>query len=154
MNSKLTISLPLRETRFPCKPLPSDCQISGQVTFFFRNPWMFTMLDDFSKLFDTISFCRWELQIYKIVNWHTSQYSRKINGNILLTCYRHCVLVIRVPGYRFKGPGFESKRCRILWDIVCWAGSTQIGENKWGATWKKKWQPQTRKLRLTTIGIR
>jgi hypothetical protein len=29
-----------------------------------------------------------------------------------------CGLVVRVPGYRSRGPGFDSRRCQIFWDVV------------------------------------
>jgi hypothetical protein len=29
-----------------------------------------------------------------------------------------CDLVVRVPGYRSKGPGFDSRRYHIIWEIV------------------------------------
>jgi hypothetical protein len=32
--------------------------------------------------------------------------------------YRLCGLVVRVPGYRFRGPGFDSQRCQIFWEVV------------------------------------
>jgi hypothetical protein len=31
---------------------------------------------------------------------------------------RLCGLVVRVPGYRSRGPGFESRRHQIFWEIV------------------------------------
>jgi hypothetical protein len=31
---------------------------------------------------------------------------------------RLCGLVVRVPGYRSKGPGFDSRRCQIFWEVV------------------------------------
>jgi hypothetical protein len=32
--------------------------------------------------------------------------------------YRLCGLVVRVPGYRSKGPGFDSRRYQILGEVV------------------------------------
>jgi hypothetical protein len=29
-----------------------------------------------------------------------------------------CGLVIRVPGYKSRGPGFDSRRCQIFWEVV------------------------------------
>jgi hypothetical protein len=40
--------------------------------------------------------------------------------------YRLCGLVVRVPGYRSRGPGFDSQRYQIFWEIVV------------KDTWKKK----------------
>jgi hypothetical protein len=31
---------------------------------------------------------------------------------------RLCVLVVRVPGYRSRGPGFDSRRHQIFWEVV------------------------------------
>jgi hypothetical protein len=31
---------------------------------------------------------------------------------------RLCGLVVRVPGYRFRGPGFDSRRCQIFWEVM------------------------------------
>jgi hypothetical protein len=31
---------------------------------------------------------------------------------------RLCGLVVRVPGYRSTGPGFDSQRCKIFWEVV------------------------------------
>jgi hypothetical protein len=32
--------------------------------------------------------------------------------------YRLCGLVVRVPGYRFRGPGFDCRRYQIFWEVV------------------------------------
>jgi hypothetical protein len=39
---------------------------------------------------------------------------------ILLLVYldRLCGLVVRVPGYRFRRPGFDSRRYKIFWGVV------------------------------------
>jgi hypothetical protein len=32
--------------------------------------------------------------------------------------YRLCSLVVRVPGYRSRNPGFDSRRYQVFWEIV------------------------------------
>jgi hypothetical protein len=34
------------------------------------------------------------------------------------TSNRLCGLVVRVPGYRSRGPGFDSRRYKIFWEVV------------------------------------
>jgi hypothetical protein len=31
---------------------------------------------------------------------------------------RLCGLVVRVPGYRYRGPGFDSRGYQIFWEVV------------------------------------
>jgi hypothetical protein len=45
-------------------------------------------------------------------------------------------LVIRVSGYRSRGPGFDSRRCQIYWEVVGLERGTEPREDNWGATWK------------------
>jgi hypothetical protein len=35
-----------------------------------------------------------------------------------LPCDRLCGLVVRVPGYRSRGPAFDSRRYQIFWEVV------------------------------------
>jgi hypothetical protein len=73
----------------------------------------------------------------KVVNvWKYISVSLKLDGNIRDTLLLHrntsfsdnflihvykdrlCVLVVRVPGYRSRGPGFDSWRYQIFWEVV------------------------------------
>jgi hypothetical protein len=61
----------------------------------------------------------------------------------LVECYsawkqndRLCGLVVRVPGYRSRGPGSITSATRF--SDKSGTGSTQPHEYNWGATWKKK----------------
>jgi hypothetical protein len=47
---------------------------------------------------------------------------------------RLCGLVVKVPGNRSRGLGFDSRRYQMFWEVV---GSTQPREYNWAATWKK-----------------
>jgi hypothetical protein len=68
---------------------------------------------------------------------------------------RLCGLVVRVPGYRFRGPGFDSRRYQIFWEVlglergplslVCI--TEELHDWKSSGSW-------SRKSRLTAVGIR
>jgi hypothetical protein len=57
-----------------------------------------------------------------------------INIILVIIYNRLCGLVVRVLGYRCRGPGFDS---RALQSSGSGTGSTQPREYNWGATWKK-----------------
>jgi hypothetical protein len=40
------------------------------------------------------------------------------NVTLTLTLDRLCGLVVRVPGYRSKGLGFDSRHYQIFWEVV------------------------------------
>jgi hypothetical protein len=80
-----------------------------------------------SRLFYTI--IRTVQTLNCVTTW-TSWNSKKtqcqqiLDHNLLLFCSsflykdRLCGLMVRVPGYRSRGPGFDSRRYQIFWDIV------------------------------------
>jgi hypothetical protein len=63
------------------------------------------------------------------IKWHTIKKS-----NIFLVVDRLCGLVVRVPGYRCRGPGFDSRALQKK-SSGSETGSTQPREYNWGATW-------------------
>jgi hypothetical protein len=52
---------------------------------------------------------------------------------------RLCGLVLRLPGCRPRGPGFDSGRYQVFW-VTVGLERDPVGpcEDKWGATWNKK----------------
>ena len=64
---------------------------------------------------------------------------------------RLCGLVVRVSGYRYRGPGFDPRRYQIFWVVVGWNG---VHSASW-ATWiKKSSGSRSRKQGLTAVGTR
>jgi hypothetical protein len=63
-------------------------------------------------------------------------------GNVFTTWSvidRLCGLVVRVPGYRSRGPGSIPRATRFYWEVVgLERGPLSLVEYNWGATWKKK----------------
>jgi hypothetical protein len=68
----------------------------------------------------------------------------------VLTIYkdRLCGLVVRVSGYRSRGPSSIPAHFQIFWEIVVLERSPLSREYNWGATWKKKWRLRSRKSRM------
>jgi hypothetical protein len=51
--------------------------------------------------------------------WHWETGCHKCIGEHLKTLHDHlCDLVVRVPGYRSGGPGFNSRHYQILWEVL------------------------------------
>ena len=67
-----------------------------------------------------------------------------------------CGLVVRVSGYRYRGPGFDPPALPdFLSSSGSGTGSTQPREVNWGATWMKKSSgSRSRKQRLTAVETR
>ena len=47
----------------------------------------------------------------------STAYSFRTNNNISLTILL-CGLVVRVSGYRYRGPGFDSRHCQIFLSLL------------------------------------
>jgi hypothetical protein len=60
-------------------------------------------------------FC-YKVIIFKIM--HNGWYDNSFGLNNRLLVDRLCGLVVRVPGYKSRGPGFESRRYQIFWEVV------------------------------------
>jgi hypothetical protein len=50
------------------------------------------------------------------IPWMSWNSNIKLNHKEIID--RLCGLVVRVPGYRSRGPGFDSRRCQIYWEVV------------------------------------
>jgi hypothetical protein len=70
------------------------------------------------------SSCLSNEQVHKLKScrgWHFKLQELKICWNIRYHWFyldRLCVLVVRVPGYRSRNPGFDSRRYQIFWEVV------------------------------------
>jgi hypothetical protein len=73
-------------------------------------------------------------------------FATRHNGIYSDHCDRLCGLV-RVPGYRSRGPGFDSRRDFVR-SSGSGTGSTWPREYNRGATWKKKQRLRSKKLRI------
>ena len=70
--------------------------------------------------------------------------------------HRLCGLVVRVSGYRYRGPGFDPRRYQLFWVVSgLERGPLSLVRSNWGATWiKKSSGSRFRKQRLTAVGTR
>jgi hypothetical protein len=51
-------------------------------------------------------------------HWQITRRRAKENVLLYRPIDRLCGLVVRVPGYRSRGPGFDSRRYLIFWEVV------------------------------------
>jgi hypothetical protein len=64
-----------------------------------------------------------------------------------------CGLVARVPGYRPRGLGFDSRRYQIFWEEVgLEQGPLKPCEYNWGATWMEKWRLRDQLTKINSHG--
>jgi hypothetical protein len=68
---------------------------------------------------------------------------------------RLCGLMVRVPGYRSRDPGFDSRRYKVFWEIVGleWGSPNLVRITEKLHEWKSSGS-RCRKSRLTAVGIR
>jgi hypothetical protein len=68
---------------------------------------------------------------------------------------RLCGLVVRVPGYRSKGPEFDFRRYQIFWEVVALERGplSLVSITEELREWKSSGSG-SRKSRLTAVGIR
>jgi hypothetical protein len=45
-------------------------------------------------------------------------YSTILYSFLIQAADRLCGLVVRIRGYGYRGSGFDSRRCRIFWEVV------------------------------------
>jgi hypothetical protein len=69
--------------------------------------------------------------------------------------HRLCGLVVRVPGYRSRGPGLDSRRYQIFWELVDleWGPLSVVSITEELLQWKSSGSG-SRKPRLMAMGIR
>jgi hypothetical protein len=68
---------------------------------------------------------------------------------------RLCGVAVRVPGYRFRDPGFDSRRYQVFWEVVSLERGplSLLRETEELLEWKSSGSG-SRKPRLTALGIR
>ena len=68
---------------------------------------------------------------------------------------RLCGLVVRVSGYRYRGPGFDPRRYQIFWVVVGleWGSLSLVRSIEELLEWKSSGS-RSRKQRLTAVGTR
>jgi hypothetical protein len=98
-----------------------------------------------------------EGNFYQTAQSHILQNSMKRQWNQLNTTWgmKQTASVVRVPGYRSRGPGFDSRHYQIFWEVVGMKkGFTQPREYNWEPTWMEKYIGSgSRTPILTAVGI-
>jgi hypothetical protein len=85
--------------------------------------------------------------------------NNKSNRNLFPTCEnmrdRLCCLVVRVPGYRSRGPRFDSRLYQIFWKVVGleWGPLSHVSITEELFEWKSS-DSGSRKPKSTAVGIR
>jgi hypothetical protein len=73
-----------------------------------KRRWLVPMLVGYTELYPT-----WQY-IYICM-----YFCRVFNCLCIFVCDRLCGLVVRLPGFTPRGPGFDSRRYQIFWETVC-----------------------------------
>jgi hypothetical protein len=72
----------------------------------------------FNRLHGVISQKKDFFILFKLLHPQVWTSELKIISNSIFTLDRLCGLVVRVHGYTSRGPGFDSRRCQMFWEVV------------------------------------
>ena len=112
--------------------------------FTWLDTWLINWRSDDASPFLTWAFdinawhASWQSIVY-YCNDELSVARQQENFHLLSVSDRLCGLVVRVSGYRYRGPGFDPWRYQIFWVVVgLERGPLSLVRSNWGATWIKK----------------
>jgi len=66
---------------------------------------------------ETLRAVKWDPFIVLVIQY-ADEHGFLIMRLLYVLCDRLCGLVVRVSGYRYRGPGFDSRRYQIFWVLV------------------------------------
>ena len=87
----------------------------GQNCSSWMNREILRILNRFIVFFPTVYQLRYAIQYFDYPSINTTNIKKRHYSQ---TSDRLCGLVIRVSGYRYRGPGFDSRRYQIFWVVV------------------------------------
>jgi hypothetical protein len=127
----------------PSKPrTQTQCTLHHQILFNFISRAVLEKVSDTEMCnvpVDVSRYCRFWFNSHWKFNWKYINLLYKLSYICPLLFDRLSGLVVRVPGYRSSGLGFDSP---VLLDFLRSSGSgtgyTQPRENNWGTTWMEE----------------